>query len=121
MYIRFQTREIDDDSKKPKGFLVAAHELRDSDKISLEEESWLRNELDYFNTHLKVPQILSEDEHFRALSWFKPESKMISKVWDIVSFLQENGIHIEVLKTDNPGTIIYSDGHQVVAKPKRKK
>ena len=36
-----------------------------------------------------------------------------------MTILQENGYVIDILKTSDPGTIIYEDGWQVVAKPKK--
>ena len=46
---------------------------------------------------------------------------MIDHAWDIVAFLEEKGIFIDILKTDDPGIIIYRDGHQIVAKPRKNK
>ncbi len=108
------------DSGRPTGILVAAHHLRDSNEISMTDEQWLREQLVYFNMHLKIPACLSEPENRRALSWFRGGSKMISRCWDLVPFLEEYDIFIDVLNAKDPGIIIYEDGHQVVAKPRRR-
>ena len=120
MYLRFTTLQVNSESNRKTGILVAAHELRDAGTLSKEDESLLNGTLKWFNEHLKIPKLLSEAEHFRALSWFKPEAeKPLQKAWGLKHFLEQHGIPIEVHKTQDPGNIIYSDGWQVVAKPKK--
>jgi hypothetical protein len=120
MYLRFQTKIPDPQSGRPTGILVAAHQLRDSNRISVPDEAWLRDYLSYFNKHLKIPACLKEPEHRRAISWFKEGSKMIDRVWNLKAFLEEQDIFIDVITTRDPGTLIYEDGHQVVARSIRK-
>ena len=121
MYLRFQTKAPDPQSGRPTGILVAAHQLRDSNKVSIADEAWLRDYLAYFNEHLKVPTCLKDPEHRRAISWFKEGSKMIDRVWNLKAFLEEQDIFIDVITTRERGIVVYEDGHQIVAKPKRKK
>ena len=117
MYLRFQTKVPDPASGRPRGVLVAAALLRDSNGISMADEAWLREYLSYFNEHLKVPACLREWENRRALSWFKEGSKMIDKVWALKAFMEEQDVFIDVIITRMPGSVIYEDGHQIVAKP----
>jgi len=117
MFYRFQTKIIDPDSGRPTGILVAAAQLRDSNRISIEGESWLRDHLEYYNEHLKVPTCLEEWKNRRALSWFLSGSEMINLVWELVAFMEENDIFIDTLSTQDPGSLIYEDEHQIVAKP----
>lgn len=117
MYLRFQTKIPDPASGRPTGILVAAAQLRDSNRISMADEAWLREYLSYFNEHLKVPACLREWENRRALSWFKEGSKMIDRVWVLKVFMEEQDVFIDVITTRTPGSVIYEDGHQIVAKP----
>jgi hypothetical protein len=121
MFLRFQTKVVDSDSGRPTGILVAAAALRDSNRISIPDETWLRGQLSYFNEHLNVPPCLKDLENRRAISWFKEGSKMIDRVWDLKAFMEEQDIFIDVISTREPGTILYEDGHQVVARPLRKR
>lgn len=121
MYLRFQTKVPDPESGRPRGILVAAASLRDSNEISMEGEAWLRGHLDFYNTHLKVPSCLKEWKNRRALSWFKPTSKFIAYAWELAAFMEESDIFIDVIKTNSPGTVVYEDGNQIVAIPRRKK
>jgi hypothetical protein len=99
------------------GILVAAHDLRDSNRVSVADETWLRTHLGYFNMHLKIPPCLKDPANRRALSWFRSGSKMIDRVWDLKALMEEYDIFIEVVSSLNPGRIVYQDGHQVVAIP----
>jgi len=121
-YIRFSTLLWDSDSTKKLGILVAAHELRDSDDISKGSHSDLVKALRWINENLEVPKILKKEEHRRAISWFKPEAKvMIQKMWELVAIMRENGIEVEILKTDDPGNVLYEDRLQIIAKPRKGK
>ena len=120
MYLRFQTKMPDAASGTPTGILVAAHNLRDSNRISIEDESWLREHLSYFNTHLKIPPCLKDSTNRRALSWFVSGSKMIGRVWDLKALMEDYDIFIDVMSSRAPGSIIYADDHQVVAIPYRR-
>ena len=120
MYLRFQTKSLDCESGRPTGILVAAHQMRDSNQVSVDDEAWLRDYLSYFNQHLKIPTCLNDPEHRRAISWFKEGSKMIDRVWSLKFFMEEQDVFIDVLTTRDPGIVVYEDGHQIVAKPRRK-
>ena len=120
MFLRFTTLEVNDQSNRKTGILVAAHELRDEGDLPSSDDAALRDMLGWFNEHLKIPRLLSDDEHYRALSWFKPEAKeALKRAWDLKNLLESNGLTIEVHKTNDPGIVCYSDGWQVVAKPKK--
>lgn len=121
MYLRFQTKMVDSGSGRPTGILVAAAELRDSNQVSIADEAWLREHLSYFNEHLKIPACLKDSANRRAISWFKEGSRMIDRVWNLKAFMEEQDVFIDVISTREPGTIIYEDGHQIVAKPLRKR
>lgn len=84
------------------------------------DEALLRDYLSYFNEHLKIPKCLKEAEQRRAISWFKEGSKMIDRVWTLKAFMEELDVSIDVITTRDPGTVVYEDGHQVVARPMRK-
>jgi len=121
-FLRFQTKIPDRDSGKPSGIFVVAHELRDSRRVSREEEEWLRSCLAWFKMHLKVPAALQDPANRRAISWFKGDNRnAISRIWDLVAFLEDYGIFIDIVRTRDPGIIIYEDGYQVVAKPRRER
>ncbi len=121
MYLRFQTKTPDPHSGYPTGILVAAHQLRDSNRVTIEEEGWLRDYLLYFNQNLAIPECLEELKNKRAISWFKEGSQMIDRVWNLKVFLEEQGIFIDVITTTKPGFVIYEDDDQIVAQPSKRR
>ena len=60
MYLRFALSEVDEDSRKRRGVLVAAHGLRDEKVLSAEEQKVLVSVLEWFNSNLEVPDKLEE-------------------------------------------------------------
>ena len=71
-------------------------------------------------THLKSPKELHEKENFRAISWFNTRAiEPIKRIRKIKAILEEYGYIIDTLKMKDPGIIIYEDGWQVVAKPRK--
>ena len=100
--------------------MVAAHTLRDEGDISAQEHEALRSALAWFNDHLPIPTVLADGEHRRAISWFKPTAvEAIRRMWTLKEFLDAHGQHVNVLRTTDPGTVLYQDDWQVIAKPQK--
>lgn len=122
MYVRFVILRKDQESHQPLGVLQAAFELRDSGKLEPHEIEWLESELAWLRMHLKSPSCLREPGNHRAISWFHPRAERpIEKIRSIGALLGEHGFHVEMVKSNDPGVVIYEDGWQVVAKPYRRK
>ena len=120
MYIRFQGRKKNERADSNLGIFQMAFGLRDSEKLEKHFEKELIENIEWLKMHLKSPQELNEEEHFRAISWFHPRAKEpIKRVRRIKTILEEHGYIIDTLKTDDPGIIIYEDGWQVIAKPRK--
>ena len=118
MLIRFTTLAADPDSGHTSGVLVAAHTLRDEGELTAQEHQQLREALSWFNQELFVPKLLEQTEHRRAISWFKPAAdEAIRRMWHLKHLLDFHGCHVEVLRTSEPGTVVYEDDWQVIAKP----
>lgn len=118
MLIRFATLEIDRDSTHSCGVLVAGHTLRDEGTLTRQEHDELRHMLSWFNENLHVPAVLAQSEHRRAISWFKPTAEdAIRRMWQLKSLLELHGLNVKVLRTTEPGSVIYEDDWQVIAKP----
>lgn len=75
----------------------------------------------WLKLNLKSPKVLDKDENGRAICWFKTSAHdPLAHIWPIKAMLQEFGYHIDVLKTRDPGRIVYEDDWQVAAKPRRR-
>jgi hypothetical protein len=120
MLLRFCLLRRDPGSHSPQGVFQAAFEIRDSGQLEPYEEEWLERELSWLRMHLPSPPCLRDEGNDRAISWFKPGAKRaIEKVRGIVALLESRGITVTMVTSADPGTIIYEDGSQVVAKPRR--
>lgn len=118
MFLRFVTTQVDEDSHKPQGVLVASYSLLDSGTLSSDEWKRLREILDWFNAHLPHPP----DDFFagRAIFWFKSTAKeSTSQIWELVYLLRQHGYHVEVHKCRRLGNIRYEDQLQVAAYPSK--
>jgi hypothetical protein len=122
MLVRFCILKRDPDSHSPQGVFHAAFELRDNERLTRAEEEWLEREMAWLRMHLPAPACLRESGNDRAICWFKPEAhRPIAKVRSIAALLESRGVVVEMVTTAEPGTVIYEDQWQVVAKPNRKR
>ncbi len=120
MYIRFQGQRRNETSSSKLGIFQLAFELRDEGNAPKYLETELLRNIQWLKEHLKSPDILGEDVHHRAISWFKPNAKEpIKRVRAIAAILNEHGYSIEQVQTRDPGIVIYEDGHQIIAKPRK--
>ena len=104
------------------GVFQAAFELRDAGHLEAHEVVWIETELNWLKMHLKSPACLREPGNHRAISWFHPKAKRaVEKTRSIAALLEEHGVRVRMVTTDDPRTIIYEDAWQVVAQPRRRK
>jgi len=116
MYLRFTLTIEDSQSLHKQGIIIAAVSIMEAASLEKGDDDELRAILKWFNENLKVPKILDQDGHFRALSWFRPQAREpILKAWELSRLLQANGYLVEVHKSRNPGRVIYEDEDQIVA------
>lgn len=121
MYLRFETFRKNEDSSSNSGIFQAAIALRDSGTLKPYEQELLEVQYDWLRKHLKSPKCLREEHNFRAICWFHPRAKKpIEKVRMIAELIKDSGVPIQMRKTKDPGIIIYEDGWQVVAKPRKR-
>ena len=118
MYLRFQGQRSNLGTSSKLGIFQLAFELRDHHDTPKYVSDELNRNLAWLKMHLKSPDILKNDEHFRAISWFKPEAQEpLKRIWAIKAVLEEFGYSVDLIKSTEPGHVIYEDGWQIVAKP----
>jgi hypothetical protein len=121
MLVRFCLLGRDPYSHSPQGVFQAAIELRDRGLLEPYEEEWLERDLGWLRMHLPSPDCLKDAGNDRAICWFKPGARRaIDKVRGIVALLETRSIHVRMVTSADPGTIVYEDAWQVVAKPRRR-
>lgn len=75
MLLRFQGKRENSGTASKLGIFQLAHELRDSDLLPQYALDELNKNLAWLRMHLHSPTILKEEEHFRAISWFRDTAK----------------------------------------------
>jgi hypothetical protein len=79
--------------------------------------------LEWFGDNLAAPTILRRGGRRSAtaqdaLCWYKAEAAQhIARMHDFKNALEACGVHVEVLRTRDPGFILYEDDHQIAAEP----
>jgi len=122
MFIRFAINKLDEDSNKRQGIFVALGELSDRGELLEYEEEIYKNIKSWFIKNLNVPTSLSKSKKpnakFTTISWYKDTAtEHISRMYELVSLLEAHDIHVNVMRTEKPGYVVYEDDHQVSAKP----
>jgi hypothetical protein len=105
------------------GLFQALDEARLSDQAADWALAAIRDLADWFSAHLDAPtrfsRATSNGGEQQGLSWwFKPSAREhIQKMHELKTALENCGVHVEQLTTDDPGLILFEDDHQVVAEP----
>lgn len=119
MYLRFAITGKDADSHQRQGVFQTAWTLLDTGELCDAEAEDLRSLLLWFNANLPFPSrehraVLSH----RAIFWFKPDARRyFTPAWELAQLLRLHGFFVDMLKTQNPGSIVYADLFQIAAIP----
>ncbi len=106
-------------------FRPAHDALWDPDVPRLLQDA-IRYEIDWFERNLPVPKprkdafcVKSRGRWYPdGICWFVAEAReMIARAFVLASLLREIGVPVRKVATRRPGTVLYRDPWQVVAKP----
>lgn len=120
MYIRFVCAQRSTRARAEVGLFRSAY--RDIDWGSA-SDCWIRDEIDrslqWFDTYLDAPNVVTRCGR-DGICWFRDSAaRHVSEARYLARLLTEAGHPIAELRMDRPGTVIWSDAHQVVALPER--
>ena len=119
-YIRFQTQLRCGNTGRPAGIFVAAGQVEDRGTLPDTTRDYLQETLSWFNRNLLAPRLRGDEQ--RGLFWFRCSSQaVIGRLWDLKWLLEDEGVIVSKLRTEQPGMIVYRDEHQVAAVPSRKR
>lgn len=115
MFVRFVVGSDGQHHKELTGILTEARLLRDRDQLTADEGARLEELYGWFNTHVPVPPFASGRFPRDAVAWFKDDAvKPVGRMWDVVALLREHGFDVRLLRSANPGRVVYEDEVQVV-------
>lgn len=112
-YVRIQTTYCGK-TGKPVGIFGACHHLRRRGVLTAEEDALFRQIDDWFIEHLPQPPFYMLGNPDKAITWFKASATdMLERLTPLVKILETHNVVYDLVRTDNPGRIIYEDAFQV--------
>lgn len=119
-YLRFESQERCEDNASRLGIFHIAYRVRDAHATSLDDSNEINRLIQWFRDHLDVPEALECLQNRRAICWFKPAAhEPLRRIWAMKFLLEAQGYWIDLRTTRSPGLIVYEDGWQIAAIPKR--
>jgi hypothetical protein len=125
VYIRFVCFRLVEGQRQRLGLFQALDEARDCDFAPAWALRQIGETYGWFKENLAVPDHFEKTWGGRGrpgLSWFKPiASEHIKHMHQLKLAVEECGLHVEILTTRDPGSIIWQDKYQLVADPGKRK
>jgi hypothetical protein len=115
LFIRFVVGGDDEHHRALTGVITEARLLRDRGELSASETARLEESYAWFNENLPVPPFDIGRWPRDVVAWFKDDAgESVRRMWEIVSLLRDHDIPVRLLKSANPGRVVYEDLNQVV-------
>jgi hypothetical protein len=121
MFIRFVVGGDGDHHRSLTGIITEARLLRDRGGLDQDQVSRLEEVYAWFNANLPVPPFSSSNWPRDAVAWFKDDAgEPIKRMWEVTSLLKDHGVPVRLLRSLNPGKILYQDSYQIVVEEWKK-
>jgi hypothetical protein len=115
MFIRFVVGSDGEHHQELTGIITEARLLRDAGELSADESARLEALYDWFDAHLAVPPFSTSRWPRDAVAWLRDDAhESVRRMWDLVALLDDHGVHVRLLRSSNPGRVLYEDEDQVV-------
>ncbi len=97
------------------GIVTEARLLRDRGHLTPEEEDRLERTYAWLNANLPCPPFSTAGWSRDAVSWFKDSAEAAIREFRLLAtLLEEHGRPVRMLRSRNPGKVLYEDSFQVV-------
>lgn len=117
VYVRFQVRYYGR-LGVPVGIFAACHHLRRDGRLTTEDDELFTEVDTWFITHLPYPPFYADGNTIRAVPWFKPAAtSFIAALAPLEGLLGRYGVPYDVVRSPDPGTIVYEDEFQIGVLP----
>ena len=115
VFVRFVVGSDGQYHKELTGIFTEARVLRERGDLTAEEDARLEELYEWFEEQVPVPPFSTGRFPRDAVAWFKDDAgKPVTKMWDIVALLREHGVEVRLLRSANPGRVVYDDRVQVL-------
>lgn len=115
MYLRFVVGGDDEHHRLLTGLITEARLLLDRGALAPHEEEQLSIAYEWFNANLPCPPFSSSGWSRNAVAWFKDSAQeSIKRTREIAVLLKQHGLQVRMLRSSNPGKVLYEDEYQVV-------
>lgn len=115
MYIRFVVGGEDENHRLLTGIVTEARFLRDRGELTIEEEQRLESVYEWLNSNLPCPPFSTSGWSRDAVSWFKDSAiEPIRSFRVLAALLEHHNRGVRMLRSRNPGKVLYEDQFQVV-------
>jgi hypothetical protein len=121
MFIRLVVGHDREHHRSLTGIVTEARLLGDQGGLEQGEADRLEDVYEWLNSNLPLPPFSSSGWSREAVTWFKDSAgEPLRKLWEIASILKANGVPVRLLRSRNPGKVLYEDQFQVVVEEWRK-
>ena len=115
VFVRFVVGSDGDHHRSLNGIVTEARFLRDDGRLTNDERVRLEASYEWLNEHVPVPPFSARRWPRDVVSWFKGDAvEPIARMWDLVAILRDHDVSTRMLRSRNPGKILYEDDLQVV-------
>ena len=126
VYVRFVCFRLVEGQRSRLGLFQALDDARDSETAPDWALALIRDSDLWFEKNLNTPTRFDRGSWRGrgqpALSWFKAAATThIAKMFQLKTALEACGVHVEVVRTRDPGFILYEDEWQIAAEPGRRR
>ena len=116
MFIRFVVGGDAEDHRQLTGVVTEARLLRDRGNLTAPEKEQLQAVYDWLNSKLPCPPFASAGWSREAVAWFKDSAtEPIRQFRILAALLEHHDCRVRMLRSSNPGKILYEDRFQIVA------
>lgn len=116
-YVRFQVRYYGR-LGVPVGIFAACHHLRRAGRLVPADDELFTQVDDWFIARLPYPPFYADGNTIRAVPWFKPDAAwLIAALAPLEDLLRRYDVPYDIVRSPDPGTIIYEDDFQIGVLP----
>ena len=118
-FIRFIVRTDHPSRTRCTGVVASLRLLGEEGRLPDYQVEYSKKLFERLNEGLPCPPFNESNWSYDCISWFKdtePAQEWISIFRDLIAILADSDIDVGTLTTRKPGTIVYEDEYQVVAK-----